>query len=146
MPKAIVGQHGRIRVGDQSWSMVLQLARAGGWKAAGTQPPETWVPFRKDGSERPWDAMDYTSSRRPMVTADDARNLADAAERMFDDIPNHDAIAHKVLSTLDLPFAKPMRVLDPLADISPLEFFCAEGKARLRRFIDFCHAGGFQIT
>lgn len=104
------------------------------------------MPLRKDGSERAWNAMDYSSRRRPMVTAEDALHLAEAAERMFDDIPGHDAIAHKVLSTLDFPFGKPMRVLDPLADISPLEFFCGEGKARLRRFIDFCRAGGFQIT
>lgn len=89
--------------------------------------------------------MDYTR-RHALVSDDDAVAIADAIERTLDDIPNHDAVAHKVISTLDLPFGRPLRALNPLAEVSPYEYFCGEGKARLVKFIGFCRCGGFRIA
>lgn len=93
--------------------------------------------------------MNYFDRRGQQVTDDDARALADALERALPDVPDHDAIAHKVLSVIDTPglgVPPQLRMLNPRARLNPFEYFSGTNKARLRRFIAFCRAGGFRIV
>lgn len=125
--------------------MALDLARLGGWVPLGTSPPSNWSPKRANGTDRQWNSQDYTK-RGALVSDQDAGAIASAVDRVMDDVPSHDAVGHKVVSSLEFPFGKPLRMLNPFEEVSPLEYFSGDGKVRLARFVAFCRKGGFQIT
>ena len=64
-----------------NWPMLLSAAESYGWKPAGTQAGETY----HDPSM--WEGT-YLSNDGQIVTAQDAAALADALERVLDDIPD----------------------------------------------------------
>jgi hypothetical protein len=76
------------------------------------------------------------------VSAEDARNLADALERALPDIPDHDALIHK---TFEHPGSPGMRLLALDTPASPYEWFSGDKKRYVREFIAYCRQGGFEI-
>jgi hypothetical protein len=76
------------------------------------------------------------------VTAQKARAFADALERALPDIPDHDALEHKVVFH---PAAPGERLLPFETPVSPFEFFSGEKKERLKEFIALCRRGGLVI-
>ena len=113
------------------WEQVLKLAEMYGWRTAGTLPPEDL--------DTEWDG-DYFLNDGEVVTADDAKAIAEALTKAMDDIPGHDAMKHKT--------GKSPKGVDYVKDgaaFSPFEFFSGKGKKHLREFISFCRRGSFQI-
>lgn len=93
------------------WQMLLHLAKVGGW-----QPEST------DG----FDAA-YLQPEGQKVSAADASCIADALERVLDDIPD-----------FVIPLGKKIHVF---------EYFSGErNKDRIVEFIKFCRRGAFRIT
>lgn len=126
--------------------MVLRLAYIHGWRPRGTREPDDWQGVASDGvTPRLWNARNYWSRRGQKVTDEDAAAMSEALETALPDIPDHDAIAHKVASTIDFPDRPAWRFLNPFRRINPYEYFSGAGKARLTRFIGFCAQGGFTI-
>jgi hypothetical protein len=142
MDKELINRAGDVlSVPRGSWKLTLELAQMSGWEPPGT---------------------DFTYSGR-MLTAEDAAKLADALERALSDVPNHDAVEHKLVE-LDLPddppeqiarlketgFISPeatsLKVLPPDVPASPFEMLSGGRKGRLLDFIAFCRKGEFHIN
>jgi len=107
---------GWFRFEVSEWKHLLELAREHGWEPMGTR-----IFGRGPDFPRPedWDGG-YVSSDYQTVMAEDARNLADALERLIPDLP-------------ELP-------------VGPQERFSGqEGRKLVREFIDYCRAGEFVI-
>ncbi len=130
------GAGGEFRWNFFSWPRLLQIAEEYGWEPAGT----TVDPH--DEEEMPhgrWSGG-YTSNDAQTVTAEDARNLADALERALPDIPDEDVLAHLKNEMGCIRMAP-----DP-PDIDDLDWFCGpDSKEHIRQFIRFCRAGSFRI-
>ena len=116
----------------RGWLWALEIARANGWKPAGTKPPDGSVPtfFEYDISTQ-WDPEDYFSNGGQRVTARDAKALAAAIERALDD-------AEKRVSK-----RKPRSKSAPRPK-HKMKFTSEEAK-RLREFVTFCRKGSFYI-
>jgi hypothetical protein len=127
-----------FRFSHYGWESVLALAYDyGGWVPAGTQPPQ----FE---GEPPWEGWSktYCSNDRQVVTAEDARNLADALERALPDVPRKKTWPKKVVRAADGREFETMP-----EDLNPLERFSGpDGRRYLEGFIRFCRAGGFVIA
>jgi hypothetical protein len=76
------------------------------------------------------------------VTARKALAFADALERALPDIPDHDAMEHKVVF---LPAAPGERLVPFETPVSPFEAFSGKKKERLKDFIALCRRGGFVL-
>jgi hypothetical protein len=126
--------------------MILRLALSHGWRPAGTEQPEAWDQGEPSDTPRVWNPRNYWARRGQSVTASDAAALAQALDEAFPDIPNHDAMAHKIVSTIDLPAGEPVRFINPFRRFNPYEYFSGANKARLERFVAFCRAGAFKIV
>lgn len=136
-----------LRVSTLSWNMVLRLAFDHGWKPLGTAEPPGYRAFEPDGfTTKQWNPGDYFSGEGQTVAMLDALAIADSLDRAMPDIPDHDAIGHKVLAILDFPFAPPLRVLDRSKRIHPFEYFSGRNKPRLVRFAEFARLGAFTIS
>jgi hypothetical protein len=128
---------------DASWENLLELARINGW-----EPEGTIVPFdaasNKDQPECADGRFPYWLNDYRKVTTTDARKMADALERSLDNLPNHDALEHKLpsLPVGSCGFLEKLRNLP----ISPMEFYSGSDKQRVRNFIDFARAGSFAVT
>ncbi|MGQ0627403.1 MAG: hypothetical protein ACT4PL_04795 [Phycisphaerales bacterium] len=148
MPRTLSSTAGTMTVGNLSWAMVLRLALDGGWRPKGTEPPDDFYgEVEADGyTTRQWNPRNYFSRRGQRVTDEDAASIAEALSNAILDVPDHDAVAHKLLSTIDTSLLGTFRVLDRRHKINPFEFFSGPNKKRLRRFIRFCQAGGFRIV
>lgn len=108
-----------------SWQHLLHLARAMGWDPQGTEPPS-------DRQRKEWDGG-YSGNDGQFVTDQDAANLADALAKALDDLPDHDALAHKV----------PLGLHE---NVNPFKWFSGLDRKRyLREFIAFCRQGGFLV-
>lgn len=63
----------------------------------------------------------------------DAANLADALDEALDDLPDHDALTHKV----------PLGLHD---NVNQFEWFSGpHGKQYVKEFVEFCREGGFLV-
>jgi hypothetical protein len=176
------GAGGYFRFANYSWSKVLRLGVMFGWEPAGTEANVDFVlcckygiPEAEGGGftgtqeerdlfaeevRREWDGG-YCSNDYQIITAEDARNLADALERALPDVPDREAVAHKLQRRECLPGElekyREFGIIGPdetsveswsvdADQINPLEWFYGEdGKERLRGFITFCLAGEFHI-
>jgi len=125
----------------QGWRGILELANRYGWVPAGTEPPSWDEGGPWDG--RPW-SRTYFSNDGQRVTAEDAHALADALKRALPDMPDEDAVAHKMETIACLPDGTVLRAPKRGVELSLLESF-AGGQQRLREFIAFCRAGEFAI-
>src|SRR5437870_4509592 len=90
-PMAILCSNGASRVGWQQWRWpkLLRLATAYGWKPMGTTQPLDEARYFPGGR---WDGNNYTTNDGQIVSADDARRLADALEAALPHISDHDAL------------------------------------------------------
>src|SRR2546423_13839985 len=94
----------------QGWRGVLELGHRYGWIPAGTEPPLWDEGGPWDG--RPWNGT-YFCNDGQRVTAEDAHALADALERALPDIPDEDAVAHKMVIVACLPDGTVLRAPKP---------------------------------
>jgi hypothetical protein len=160
------GQSYRFNFFD--WPNLLRLAEQYGWEPEGTTlDPEHLADREEDEELSPeevaaevaeslekWEGG-YCTNDFQVVSAEDARNLADALEKALPDIPEHDAVGHKALdlSTYSPEMREQLKALGvgrlfPVdAPISVLERFSGKrGRDYLKGFIAFCRAGEFTIT
>ena len=146
-----------FRFGQVAWHKLLALAELGGWQPAGTERPAHY----KDPALAPsqWDGS-YTANAGQWVSAHDAAALAMALEGLLDDIPDATApdllvdygqrpelLANADPSVQWLVQSAPegASVVAPNANLSPLDFFGGEQKAKVRAFVAYCRAGGFEV-
>ncbi len=148
MPRTLTSPAGTIVVGNLSWAMVLKLALDTGWKPGGTEAPEDFYgEVEPDGfTTKQWNPRNYFSRRGQRVTDEDATAIADALVRALEDVPDHDAIGHKVSGIIDTSLIGKFRILDRSKKVHPFEYFSGENKNRLRKFIAYCRGGGFKIV
>ncbi|MCW5765394.1 MAG: hypothetical protein KIT68_05405 [Phycisphaeraceae bacterium] len=147
MPRTVRGPGGELAFTNLQWGMLMKTAHDFGWKPQGTLAPANWDKrYDEHGRLRPWHRNNYFSKAGQTVESADAAAIADALESILPDVPDHDALAHKVISSLDLPqIPRPLRMLHPGAQYNAFEFFSGPNKDLLRRFIHLCRAGGFEI-
>jgi hypothetical protein len=126
---------GWFRFDVSEWKRLLELARGHGWEPMGTESPDLEPDFspRKD-----WDGS-YFSNDYQTVTAEDARNLADALERAIADLPNRHAKDAEEKSSKGAPEATGVSA-------SPNQWLSDQAeRKRIREFIRYCRAGEFVI-
>jgi hypothetical protein len=146
MPRVLVNPSGSIDYSNLEYGVLMKFAYISGWKPAGTLEPVGWSERTwPDGLPRPWRSMNYFSRLGQRVTDEDAAAMADTLEAVVDDVPGHDALAHKVGTIIDLPFRRRIRLIKPGVYASPFEFFSGENKPLLYRHIEFCRGGGYTI-
>jgi len=155
----------RFQLGLADWHFVVELAERNGWKPAGTVFPETPAelelferisdPEERESAQKEDQLLrDYFSNSGQRVTEGDAEEMAAAIEQALGDIPDHDAIGtkdkrdalpHRIAGYMrDMPGDQPMPGIRDR--ISVFEWFSGGEKQRLRDFIEFCRAGGFNIN
>jgi hypothetical protein len=101
-------------------------------------PADLAVPCR---CHEAW-AGHYGTNDGQWVTAADAGNLAAALAQALPEIPDEEAVAHKLEPD---PF-EPQRWAQKEGEaLTDLEFFFGERHERVREFIAFCRQGGFWI-
>jgi hypothetical protein len=138
------GAGGDIWASVFEWGQLLRLAQSNGWVPAGTVLDEPNVGWSGGYQTNDWQR----------VTADDARNLADALSRALHDLPADDK-RRSVTVPVELPRAFHNLPTDPVIDCIALEdmerltppdwFGGNEGRECVQRYIDFCRAGEFVI-
>ena len=148
MARTLTSQSGTIVVGNLSWAMVLRMALDSGWRPQGTDAPDDFYgEVEADGyTTKQWNPRNYFSRRGQRVRDEDAAAIADALTRALEDVPDHDAVAHKIMGTIDTSLIGKFRILDTRNKVNPFEYFSGDNKVRLRRFIAYCRAGGFRIV
>jgi hypothetical protein len=143
------------RFSRQSWTKALELARAYGWKPAGTAPP-AFHRVHEIGAE--WSGT-YLTNDGQVVKAEDALFLAAALERSLSDVPEANVPidwASKFWLEDDLPewLSPEEKALieeeleDGLLDTMgthPRDFFAGDEKRLLLGLIRFCRLGSFEI-
>ena len=156
------GPQGSFAFDLPDWHFTVELAERYGWQPAGTvfDEPQFDVIFGPpDAAEDERDLResrflnDYFSNSGQWLTPPDAQNMANSLENALPDIPDHDAMSHKLRRN-----ARPMRIAylfeiipgsnGPPRDhdaVSAFEWFSGKEKQRLIDFIRFCQAGGFRI-
>jgi hypothetical protein len=149
MSRTVSGEGGTIRFSKPQYGLALKMAFDRGWKPRGTIAPTEWGErpehLDKYGNVREWPVMNYFAGMGERVSDEDAADIARVLGAVMDDIPDHDALAHKVLTTVDLPYHEDIRLLKPGAKVNMFEFFSGKNKELLRRFVDLCGKGGFEI-
>ncbi len=139
----------------QSWAKALELARAFGWRAPGTQPPPRFDPYELEAD---WNGT-YLTNDGQVVSAEDARSLAAALERSLAQISDSGIPYDWSIKSLiedDLPeWLSPCEraiiedalqagLLDTMG-IQPVDFFAGSEKRNLFELIRFCRLGCFEI-
>lgn len=142
---------GVLRASRMSWSMVVWLARDAGWAAGQRLIVDGLAVWPGD-----------TGGLR--LEPDEARAFAEALTAALPDIPDHDAMSHKVAWVIDFPewsemvrdtpaerdeLGRPatyrLRYLQAEQKVAPYEYFSGPNKSRLRRLIRLCEGGGLNI-
>lgn len=138
-----------------TWVKALELARLYGWTPMGTCSP---IIYNLHALNADWDG-NYLTNDGQMVSAEDARSLAEALEKSLDDIPDTNPQidwAPGLWTEDDLPaWLSPTEramiegsLQDGLLDtmgVHPYEFFAGAEKYHLIEFIRFCRLGSFEI-
>lgn len=146
-PRVATGAGGKFACGYLEWGMLIKFAYESGWRPLGTIEPPDWDHKRNpDGTPARWFKNNYFSKFGQRVTDDDALAIAVALDNSLPDVPDHDAMLHKVAAEIEGSGLARMRVLRPGVRMNSFEFFSGENKAKLRQFIEFCRAGGFAIN
>ena len=150
-------QGGSLNLNIVAWHKMFELAKLGGWEPAGTERPLYWdsPEFAPALEHEEWGAGYHTNDFQG-VTAEDAAALADALERMLDDIPDVSppnrmvdyaevGVSDDAPPQLKALLAELGVLKGPNTLLNPLEFFGGEGKREVENFIDFCRQGEFVI-
>ena len=135
---------GDIYASKFEWGQLLRLAQSYGWAPAGTVLDEPDVDWSGGYHTNDWQR----------VTADDARNLADALSRALHNLPSDDK-RQSVTVRFELPRAFHDLPTNPVIDgialedmerLTPLEWFGGDkGRECVQKYLDFCRAGEFVI-
>ena len=138
------GAGGDIWASVFEWGQLLRLAQLYGWVPAGTVLDEPNVSWNGGYQTNDWQR----------VTADDARNLADALSRALHDLPAEDKL-RSVTNAIELPPTFHNLPTNPIIDcialedierLTPLDWFGGdEGRKSVQKYITFCCAGEFVI-
>ncbi|CAN5699949.1 hypothetical protein BH11PLA1_BH11PLA1_03740 [soil metagenome] len=138
-----------MRLTNLQYGLAMKFVYDMGWKPAGTLPPANYEgedpPVDEVGVPKRWPAMNYFAAAGQRVSAEDARALGDRLEDLLLDIPNYDAVLHKVQQMIILPPLGELRLLKPGAKVNTVEFFSGRNKEVLRRYAKFAQGGGFEI-
>lgn len=118
------------------WVSMLKLASSKGWEPAGTEVPDGW-----DGE---WKGT-YMANAGQRVTDTDAGNLADALGSALPDVPDHDAMADKVVER-KLPDGRVFRGVPQGVTFTPYEVWSGKSREDLVKLIGLCRKSGFTIT
>jgi|SRR5215813_3761197 len=125
------GAGGNIWVNVFEWGQLLRLAQTYGWMPAGTLLDEPNVDWNGGYQTNDWQ----------LVTADDARNLADALSRALPSLPADDHAMRDVTDPVTGTIA-----LEDIERLKPRDWFGGdEGRETVQKYIDFCSAGEFVI-
>jgi hypothetical protein len=133
---------------NHAWILLLLLAERYGWQPAGTLPgdisalfdsgtPAVEIAAQCMAFEANWDG-NYSTNGHQVVTAPDARALAEALNRALPYLPDHKSSRirpHRYVPTIEL--------VD--ANITPHEFFGGPNKQRVIDFLEFAREGAFRI-
>src|SRR6266700_1978839 len=124
MGMILVGAGGDIWVNVFEWGQLLRLAQSYGWVPAGTVLDEPDVDWNGGYKTNDWQR----------VTADDARNLADALSLALTDLPADDDVIRGVTDPVTGGIA-----LEDMERLSPRDWFGGdEGRQSVQKYIDFC--------
>lgn len=159
----------RAHLSGGAWSKALNLAVAYGWTPAGTLTPPHWQDpgFMEDAGWKvipEWDGG-YNTNDGQLVTAEDAKALADALENSLDDIPDCEmpsilkevrmgepneptgepVIDHLLLSEFASALPEPLSFIIPNVHLHPFEFFGGKNKQCIKQLISLCQKGSFTI-
>ena len=118
------------------WASMLKLASLKEWKPAGTEAPDGW-----DGE---WKGSYIVNGGQRVIDADSS-NLADALESALPDVPDHDAMADKVVER-KLPDGRVFRDVPEGVTFTPYEVWVGKSRDGLIKLIDLCRNGGFTIA
>lgn len=145
-PRIVTGAGGKFVCGYIEWGMLIKFAYESGWRPLGTIEPDNWEEKRNaDGTPARWFKNNYFSRFGQKITDEDALSIAVALENSLPDVPDHDAVSHKVAAEIEGAGLGRMRMLRPGVRMNSFEFFSGESKAKLKQFVKFCRAGGFRI-
>lgn len=153
MPRTMRTPEAEVQMSNLAWGLLMRLGYDAGWRPRGTIAPAGWddEPALRDqpGSLQQgsgaWNGGDYFSPLGQQVSAEDASNLAGALESAMPDLPDHDAIAHKVESEIQFPNDASVRYFRPGESVNAYEYFSGPNKEKLRRLIDLLRTGPFTI-
>lgn len=126
---------------DRSWKFALNLGQKYGWKPVGTVEPDDHS-FSTEFTTASWEG-NYEAPMRQGVVGPDGRNLASALDRALADVPEFDALGHKI--TVD-PACPIIVQINPGARVSALEWFSGPNRQGLVALISFLAAGEFIIS
>jgi len=125
------GAGGNIWLNVFEWGQLLRLGQMYGWVPAGTI---------LDEATDEWNGG-YQTNDWQRVTADDARNLADALSRALPGLPVDDYLMRDVTDPLTGAIA-----LKDIERLTPRDWFGGdEGRQSVQKYIAFCRAGEFVI-
>ena len=125
------GKGAYFRFSGHGWIWTLEIARANGWKPAGTKPPDAGVTtFLEYDPSALWDPEDYFSNGGQRVTARDAKALAAAIEQALDDAKKR--VSKNKARSKSMPRSK-----------IKMKFISEEAKG-LCKFVAFCSKGSFR--
>jgi len=146
MPRTLVNDTSSVSMTNLEYTELMRMIYRAGWRPEGTVAPEGWRPKRrKDGTVRKWPRMNYFSRMGQSVTESDAQAMADVAESVLPDIPDFDALGHKIYQTIDMPDRAPIRFPRPGSKYNSFEFFSGESRKIVERFVHLTRTGSFQI-
>ena len=138
---AVWGSCGEFSFHTRAWQLVLTLGQWYGWQPAGTRAPDP--AYFDDAPVDPadWDGR-YFPPAGQVVTAEDARALADALERALPDLPDDDALTGKTIPRRQSREADGYDLwglgLRAGVAVSPFEEFSGANKTVLRDFVTHC--------
>ncbi len=146
MPRVLTNEVGSVSLTNIEYLNLMRLLYRSGWRPEGTLAPAGWKPRRrKDGQKRVWPKMNYFSRMGQEVTDMDALAMAAAIESVLPDVPEHDAMEHKIGQVIDLPYRAPIRMPRVGVRYNAFEFFSGQSRDLLVRFSEMCRAGGYHI-
>jgi hypothetical protein len=166
--RVLRGEQGDFWFTLHSWAQVLDMANLNGWIPAKTKPPEWPVDneeynrmVAESGGRVEFFALEndegeevftgylyppgrwhggYLTAERQRVTAEDARQMAEALEEVLEEVPERDQYGSFI------PRNKEERVQQVAQDdITFDEWFSGPAREHLRKFIEFCRAGEFIV-
>ncbi|MEI7741133.1 MAG: hypothetical protein WCJ29_01360 [bacterium] len=120
------------------WNELLRLGRENGWKSAGTLPGRSsWDEWARVGRyENDYDPIDYKYTKS--IFADDAKNWADALERMLIELPGDIESSAKT--------KMPILLVEGMTEGGFVSANRGISVELIKEFIIFLRGGGFGFT